>query len=188
MTGAPHVFASRAEYDALVSALVDTGIIADASNIYWDIRPSSHVETLEFRVADVCMTVDETVMIAGLLRALTRACQADWLKGTPVDPVRPELLRAAKWRASRFGLEGDLIDPRTHKPVPASALIEGLLAFLRPWLEEAGEWDELSGLTRATLARGSGAKRQRDALARSGRREDVVDLIIAETEQGIGIS
>src|SRR5258707_2046853 len=70
MTGIPHPFASRAEYDELVASLADTGIIDDASNIYWDVRPSSHFETLEFRIADVCITVDEAVMIAGLTRAL----------------------------------------------------------------------------------------------------------------------
>jgi carboxylate-amine ligase len=186
MTGTPHFFASRAEYDSLVDALVETGIIDDASNIYWDARPSSHVETLEFRVADVCMTVDETVLVAGLARALARACHAHWQEGKPLEPVRPELLRAAKWRASRFGLEGELYDTRARRTVPASKLIEGLLEFVRPWLEEGGEWDEIAGLARRAIARGTGAKRQREALARSGRREDVVDLIIAETERGVG--
>ena len=74
MTGIPHEFASRAEFDDLVASLVAAGVIDDGSKIYWDVRPSSHVETIEFRVADVCTTIDEAVMIAGLCRALARAC------------------------------------------------------------------------------------------------------------------
>jgi carboxylate-amine ligase len=185
MTGIPHPFASRAEYDGLIATLVDTGIIDDASYIYWDVRPSSHFETLEFRIADVCLTVDEAVMVAGLTRALARACHARWLEGEPDEPVRPELLRAAKFRASRFGLDGELIDTHSRRAVPAPLLIHALLDFLRPGLEEAGEWGELSELVRMELERGTGARRQREALKRSGRRDDVIDLIVAETERGV---
>ncbi len=185
MAGTPHEFSSRAEFDDLVAALVATGMIDDGSNLYWDIRPSSHVETLEFRVADVCMTVDETVMVAGLVRALARACHDDWSAGRPVAPVRPELLRAAKWQASRFGLEGSLIDVRARRAVPAPDLVASPVRYVRPWLEEAGDRDELWTLVRATLKRGNGARRQREALQRTGRMEDVVDLIVRETERGL---
>jgi carboxylate-amine ligase len=185
MSGLPHEFSSRAEFDDLVATLAALGIIEDGSNIYWDARPSSHVETLEFRAADVCMSVDQTVMVAGLARALARAGHADWSAGRPVEPLRPELLRAAKWQASRFGLEGALIDVRTRRAVPAVELVETLLQHVRPWLEDAGEWDEVAALVRATLERGNGARLQRAAFQRSGRMEDVVDLIVGETERGV---
>ena len=112
------------------------------------------------------MTVDETVMVAGLVRALARACHDDWSPGRPVEPVRPELLRAAKWQASRFGLEGSLIDVRARRAVPAPDVVDALSAIVRPWLEEAGDWDEVGTLVRETLNRGTGARRQREALAR----------------------
>lgn len=184
MTGIPHEFASRAEFDDLMESLVATGVIDDASKIYWDVRPSSHVETLEFRVADVCMTIDETVMIAGLCRALARACHEDSLRGEPTEPIRPELLRTAKFFASRGGVGGNLVDVSARRSVPASGAVESLLAFLRPTLESAGEWDEVSSLARETVARGNGADRQRAAFARAGRFEDVVDLILEETARG----
>jgi carboxylate-amine ligase len=65
-------------------------------------------------------------------------------------------------------------------------MIDSLLAFLRPAPEEAGEWDEVTALVRRTVEGGSGARRQREAFARSGRMEDVVDLITEETRRGIG--
>ena len=186
MTGTPLPFASRVEYDTLIEALVATESIEDASKIYWDIRPSSHFETLEFRVCDVCMTVDEAVMVAGLSRALAWTCHEKHRRGEPIEPVRPELLRAAKWRASRFGLDGELIDVHARRAAPAAQVIGAMLAFVRPGLEEAGEWDEVEELVRDTLARGNGAKRQRDAYARANLFEDVVDLIVEETTQGMG--
>ena len=89
MAGMPQVFASRSEYDDLVGSLVAVGMIADASKIYWDARPSSHAETLEFRVADVCPTIDEAVMVAGLCRALARTCLEQHRSGVAFEVLRP---------------------------------------------------------------------------------------------------
>ena len=183
MAGVPMDLASRAEYDGLVEDLVSTGSIEDASKIYWDVRPSKHFETLEFRIADVCQSVDEAVMIAGLCRALALTCLDSPELDAPEHRARPELLRAAKWRAARFGLEGDLVDLRARKTVPAGQMVESLLTFLRPSLDFLGEWDEVSGLVRKTLERGNGATRQRRAFQQSGRLEDVVDLILGETSE-----
>lgn len=185
MTGIPLPFADRAEFDRLIADLVAAGMIEDGSKIYWDVRPSSHVETLEFRAADVCMTVDEAVMVAGLCRGLARACHAAEVRGERAEHPRQELLRAAKWHASRYGLGGDLIDPRTGRAAPAATVVDGLLAFLRPTLEAHGEWEEVSGLVRQTLSRGNGASRQRAVHERTGRFEDVVDLIVRETTEGL---
>jgi carboxylate-amine ligase len=148
-------------------------------------RPSARYETLEFRVTDVCMTVDEAVMIAGLARALARSCYADAVSDKPITHPRLEILRAAKWRAARYGLEGELIDTQARCAVPAKELIEKLLTYLRPALEEDGAWDEVSTLVHQTAQRGNGATRQRVAYAREGCFEDVVDLIVAETRRGI---
>lgn len=184
MAGTPHVFNTRAEYDELVEALVQTESISDGTKIYWDVRPSARFETLEFRVTDVCMTVDEAVMIAGLVRALARTCYTDAMRGRAVEHVRPELLRAAKWRAARYGLDADLMDVGAKRAVRALALVEKFLNTLRPALEETGEWDEIQALVEQTSKRGTGAARQRAAYAEASRYEDVVDLIVAETAQG----
>src|SRR5919202_3550013 len=69
-SGPPAPFESRAEHDALVKALIASGTVPDPTKIYWDVRLSEHVETIELRVMDMCSKVDEAVMIAGLSRAL----------------------------------------------------------------------------------------------------------------------
>ncbi len=183
-TGMPARFADRADYDRAVASLVACGMIADASKLYWDVRPSMHFPTLEFRIADVGQDIDEAILIAGLCRALAATCAADGAEA-PTPAVRPELLKAARWRAARFGLDGELIDVRARTLVPAAELIESLLAFVRADLERPGDWDEVASLARRTVARGNGARRQRDAFERSGRLEDVVDLVVAETRRGL---
>ena len=181
MAGTPHEFRSRSEYDGLVETLVGTGSVGDATKIYWDVRPSARFETLEFRVTDVCLTVDEAVMIAGLVRALARTCYEQAVRGEPLEQIRPELLRAAKWRAARYGMEADLIDFGERRAVAARDLVERLLARLRDALEEDGAWGEVTGLVRATLGRGNGAARQRAAFARANSWEAVVDYVVTET-------
>lgn len=179
--GTPEVFEDRAEYDRLVQALMATGSIDAPARIYWDVRPSARYSTLEFRVTDVCLTVDEAVMVAGLIRALARACALDAAAGAPLPCPRPELLRAATWRAARYGVEADLVDVLGQREVRAADLVRALLEALRPVLDDAGEWAELSDLIATTLARGTGAARQRAAYARRGSVDDVIDLVVAET-------
>ena len=186
ISGPPLLFESEAEYEALVEALVATGSVAEATKIYWDVRLSERFKTVEFRVTDVCMTVDEAVMIAGLTRAVVRTCYDGAMRDEPFPTARPELVRAAHWRAARYGLDTELIDIGALAAVPAPELVEKFLAFVRPSLEEFGEWDEVSSIVRETMQRGTGATRQREAYKRAGRWEDVVDLVVRETAKGTG--
>jgi carboxylate-amine ligase len=82
-------------------------------------------------------------------------------------------------------LDTELIDVDAKRAVRARELVETFLAFVRPSLEEYGDWDEISSIVRETMQRGTGATRQREAYKRTGRLEDVVDLIVAETAKGI---
>jgi carboxylate-amine ligase len=182
--GQPAPFESLAEYDALVEALVATGTVAEPTKIYWDVRLSENQPTIEFRVMDVCSRVDEAVVLAGLSRALVRTCHEQAEREEPYPKTRPELLRAAHWLASRDGLDGKLADVEAGHAVPAREMVENLLAFARPALEESGDWEEVSELAYDTLKRGNGAGRQRRAYERAGRLEDVVDMLIEETAQG----
>ena len=185
LSGLPEPLGSRSAYDRLVTDLERAGVLPDPSFLYWDIRPSSRYDTLEVRIADACLTVEETVMIAGLVRAVARTAAAEAEAGTAAAAVPAELLRGAKWKAARFGLEGDLVDVKGGRSAPAAEVVERLLGMLRPALEEFGDWETVRGLVEETIERGNGAQRQREAFARRGDLDDVVDLIVAETGSGL---
>jgi carboxylate-amine ligase len=189
MAGSPQPFRNRAEYENLVSCLVQTGAITDETKIYWDLRPADRYETLEFRAADIGLTVDDTVLLSGLAQGIACACYRDWIcdatEETLFDPVRPELMRAAEWRAARYGIDGTLIDVHSGEAISAAKLVERMLKWLRPSLEELQTWDEVSQLTQQVLQRGNGAQRQREVLKRSGNMEDVVDFLVRETASGV---
>ena len=178
--GALYGFDSAADYDQAITDLIRSGIITDSGMIYFDVRPSAHLPTLELRICDSCPRLDDVVLLAGLFRALVISAAAAEYEGQPLVPVRPELLQAATWRAARAGLEGDLVDPVTASPAPAGRLLEQLLTDLRPALESTGDWELVCELTRSALARGSSAARQRAARSSGGLR-NVVDTLVAET-------
>ncbi|MGW0877330.1 carboxylate-amine ligase [Streptomyces sp. NPDC002740] len=174
-------FASAAEYDATVGDLVRSGIISDAGMIYYDVRPSSHLQTLELRICDSCPRAETVVLVAGLFRALvTDARERLQTDGAPGCAGRHEWLRGASWRAARAGLEGGLVDPETHQEAPAARVVRRLLARLRPALEAHGDWETVRALAEEALADGSAARRMRH----SAEEEDLlacVDMLIAET-------
>jgi carboxylate-amine ligase len=182
--GPPEPFASLAKHDALIEALVETGGVLDAASVYWDVRLPEKLETIEIRVADAPSRVDEAVMLAGLCRALVRVCHEGVGRGEPHPDVRPELLRIAHWNASRYGLEGELVDTEARCVLPARGMMEKMLAFARPALEEHGDYEEVSSSVRNTLERGNGARRQRRAYERTGQLEGVVDALIEESARG----
>jgi carboxylate-amine ligase len=132
------------------------------------------------------MTVDEAVMLAGVTRALAHTCYEKAKNDESYPKARHELIRAAHWRAARYGLDADLLDVEQESAVPAQELIKKFLTFVRPSLEEYGDWDEVSAIVEQILHQGTGAARQRQIYNRAGKLEDVVDYIVEQTEKGIG--
>ena len=185
LTGMPEPLASRADYDDLINRMVAAGAIRDATFIYWDVRPSARYETLEFRIADSCLVLDESVMLAGLARGLACTAAAEVVADEPLPAVRGELVEAAKWRAARFGLDDNLVDVQAGQSRPAAEVVGSLLEHVRPALEELGDWEEVSSLVEETLARGNGATRQRAAFERGQNLGALLDFLIHETMAGV---
>ena len=94
---------------------------------------------------------------------------------------RTDLLRAAQWRASRFGLADTLVHPQRRSLAPALEVVQALVAYAGDALDEAGERDTLLGLAAEVVAAGGGAGRQRAVHERAGRLEDVVTDLAERT-------
>ncbi|MGH8347371.1 MAG: carboxylate-amine ligase, partial [Pseudomonas sp.] len=179
MAGIPPTFQSFDHYQKGVQLFIDTGIAPSTGQVYWDIRPGTNYQTVEFRVADSCATIDEIIVQAGLARALTQNCLDELGRGDPSPDLRPELLSAGKWRSARFGLTDSLVDPISARLVPAHSLVDRLLDYVRTPLEEAGDWNEITQLVERIKCVGTSAERQRRVFLETGRLEDVVDLLIS---------
>ncbi|GAA1581966.1 glutamate--cysteine ligase [Kribbella sancticallisti] len=169
-SGQPPYFESAEHYDALVAMQLATGSIMDERMVYWDVRPSTHLPTVEVRVSDVPLTVDETVLLATLVRALAMTALDDGGLGPKLEP---EVLRAAYWLAARDGLSNDGLDVFKARPIPMTELLGSLERHVAPALQELGETDMVAETLQRVLKEGNGAVKQRQAFQAG---EDIVSL------------
>lgn len=163
--GIPPHFATAAGYEDEVARLVDCGALVDPGMTFWFVRPSATLPTLEFRVADTAATPAEAVLQALLSRALVRRALDDLARGVPPVRLSAQVAAAAVWAAARDGLTGTAVDAVRARRVPARRLVRDLLTHLRPALEETGDLDTVRSLVRRLYERGTGAERQRRAMA-----------------------
>ena len=166
--GPTDVFGSAGAYQDTVRQMVETGTLLDAGMVYFDARLSDHYPTLEVRVADVCLYADDAVLLAALVRALVETEARHWRTGSEVPANRMELLRLASWRASRSGLDDELLSPLTGQPVPAGVIADALFDHVRDALDETGDTAAARELLDALRARGNGAAFQREVRRERG--------------------
>ncbi|HEX9305569.1 MAG TPA: carboxylate-amine ligase [Thermoanaerobaculia bacterium] len=184
-TNIPETFESPADFDEYVRILVKTNCIDNGKKIWWDVRPHPFFETLEFRVFDVPMRLDETVALAALTQAICVKLFQLREKNLGFRKYRRALLLENKWRASRYGIQGKLIDFGKEIEVPFADLANEMLEFVDDVVDDLGSRKELESI-RWILENGSGADRQLAVFHESG--EDlrkVVDFICDETAHGL---
>ena len=156
--GPPPYLESVEHYDALVAMHLAAGTLIDEQMVYWDVRPSSHLPTVEVRVSDIPLTVDETVLVATLIRALVMTALEAGDNGPKLEP---EVLRAAYWLAARDGLTARGLDVRTAETLPMTQVIERMRYEVEPALQELDTVDLVDdGIARA-FHEGNGAVKQR---------------------------
>jgi carboxylate-amine ligase len=179
VSGIPPYFHDEADYDRRVHQLLESGLISDTGQLYWQARLSERYPTIEVRCLDVQLRVDDAVMFAGIVRALVDTALAEATAGSPAPPCAPELLQASMWHAARHGLSDTLVDPSGIQHRAGDVLCQ-LLRHVAPALDAAGDSREVTGLIHRLLQHGTGADRQRTALADGGP-EAALDLITSES-------
>jgi len=183
-TGIPDYFNSLAEYDNFVNLLIKTNCIDNAKKIWWDIRVHPIFETLEFRICDLPMRVDETIALAALMQAIVVKLHKLIRQNLGFRLYRRALIAENKWRAARYGISGKLIDFGKKEEVDTKSLIEELLEFIDDVTDELGSRDELKYIKRI-CEEGTGADRQLEIWEQSYDTKNVVDYIIEETHVGL---
>ncbi|WP_420751258.1 carboxylate-amine ligase [Rhodococcus sp. O3] len=179
--GPPPVFESAEHYDAVIATMLEREVILDKAMLYWDMRLSAHLPTIEIRIGDTQATVDEAVLLATLVRGLVVTALDPTRQGRQELDVEPEVLRAAYWRAARDGVTGRAVDTVSGRLVPAAHPIFRLLEHVRPALERTGDFCAAREAVQRVLATGNGAARQRATLE-AGTLADVVRLVTCAPE------
>jgi glutamate---cysteine ligase / carboxylate-amine ligase len=183
-TNMPDYFPSWGEYERYVNLLIKTRCIDNAKKIWWDIRPHPFFNTIEFRVCDIPMRLDETIALAALIQATVVKLYKLHEANQGFRLYRRSLLMENKWRAARYGISGKLIDFGKQEEVPEPELIEEYLAFVDDVLDELDSREEVNYI-RQIMEMGTGADRQLKVYEQTGDMKAVMDYIIAETEAGL---
>ena len=183
-TGIPDYFYSWGDYESYCATLVKTGCIDNPKKIWWDVRPHPFFPTLEYRICDIPLRVDETICIAALFQAVTCKLWHLYDRNLSYRQYSRALISENKNRAARFGIDGKLIDFGKKEEVPLTDLMSELLEFVDDVLDELGSRKEVE-YVHEILKRKTGADRQLAVYQETGSLPAVVDYILAETALGL---
>ena len=183
-TGIPEAFDSIEAYDNYVKLLIKTNCIDNAKKIWWDLRVHPFFNTVEFRICDIPMTVDETIAIASLFQAICARIYMLRSKNLNFIQYSRALLNENKWRASRYGVEGKLIDFGKEEEVRTKDLLNELLEFVDPVVDHLGSRHRLAYVNKI-IENGTGADRQLAVFEQTKNLVSVVDYIRGNFLTGI---
>lgn len=158
-TGLPELFDSYSEYKKHVNALINVGMIKDATMLWWDVRPAVKFPTLEMRITDVCTTLDDAIAIASLFQCLLRMLYRLRRNNQRWRTYRTMLINENRWRAQRYGLDEGLVDFGKSSLVNFDDLLDELIHMLSYDAEALNCTAELHSL-RDILKRGTSSHRQ----------------------------
>src|SRR6478672_2549511 len=175
-TGIPEAFESIEAYDNFVKLLMKTNCIDNAKKIWWDLRVHPFFNTVEFRICDVPMTVPETIAIAALFQAICAKIYKLRSQNLNFIQYSRALINENKWRASRYGIEGRMIDFGKEEEVNTRVLIYELLDFVDDVVDELGSRHAVNYIS-TMMEQGTGADRQLKVFEESGSLVSVMDYI-----------
>ncbi|MCB0917834.1 MAG: glutamate--cysteine ligase [Actinobacteria bacterium] len=176
--GLPSFFRDWAAFEKFIETMVHTNSIASVREIWWDLRPHVMYGTLEFRMCDGMATLREVVSLAALAQCLVDYLDEALQSGTAPDEPEGWVVRENKWRAARWGLDADLVQP-DGSTVPIKYEIEDLIQLLLPTAQKLGCADELTAI-REILDHGASYQRQRRVVESGGSLRDVVTQLVTE--------
>jgi carboxylate-amine ligase len=185
-TGIPDAFESVSEYEDYLKLLVSTNCIDNAKKIWWDVRLHPFFDTIEFRICDAQSRVDDTIALAALMQAIVCKLQKLRRDNVTFRSYPKRLLDENRWRASRYGLDGKLIDFGRKCEVEERELLHEMLEFVSTEVDELGNQREIAHIERI-MREGTGADRQLAVWERTQDMKAVVDQIVAETNESLAL-
>ncbi|WP_127819706.1 glutamate--cysteine ligase [Microbacterium sp. CPCC 204701] len=107
--GLPWPLDDWAQFEAYLDDMVGTGVMEDATEVRWDIRPAPRWGTIEVRACDGMSTLPELAAVGALVQVLVEHFSRRLDEGLPLQTIQPWFTRENKWRAARYGLDARII-------------------------------------------------------------------------------
>ncbi|PKI89327.1 hypothetical protein CW368_12870 [Actinomycetales bacterium SN12] len=158
---APPAFHDADEYHRTVEQMVTVGLLPSRGSTSWAVRLSERFDTVEARVADAQLRVDDALLQASLTRAIAIA------DDLPDAAPPPAELDAAMWLAARHGMDARLFTPEGEIE-DAWAATERMLDGIRPALDANGDESFVDEHLGRLRSEGTGSQRQLRAYQTGG--------------------
>ncbi|MEU0884094.1 glutamate--cysteine ligase [Lentzea sp. NPDC005914] len=184
VSGPPPFFTSWQHYEEVCDTMIAARTALDRAMVYWDVRPATELPTVEVRIADVAVSVDDAVLFAALVRALVAQAVVDVERGVQAEPIPQETLRQACWGAANEGLRGSTLDVSSGELRPIRQQLDDLVRRLTPVFEVNGDLPAVQRGLRLLDDDGGGADRQRHAF-RGGEVEPLLSLLDVDSADRI---
>ncbi|MBN9191502.1 glutamate--cysteine ligase [Microbacterium sp.] len=182
--GLPWPLQDWSEFERYMDDMVRTGVMADATEVRWDIRPAPRWGTIEVRACDGMSTLPELAAVASLVQVLVEHFSRALDEGRTIPALPPWFVRENKWRAARYGLDARVI-------VDADGTQRGVRDHLAETMDELTDVAvelkcarEFAGLSRILDQGASYARQLLVADAAEGDLREVVQHLIREFRAG----
>lgn len=182
--GLPWQLGSWAEFEAYLDGMIATGVIADATEVRWDIRPAPRWGTIEIRACDGMSTLPELAAVAALVQTLVEKFSRDLDEGRPLPRIPAWFVRENKWRAARYGLGARIIVDAEGRQAPVVEHLRETMAEIADVAAELKCAREFAGLETILATGGSSARQLAVAEAADGDLREVVRHLIREFRGG----
>jgi glutamate---cysteine ligase / carboxylate-amine ligase len=182
--GLPWPLEDWSQFEHYLDDMVRTGVMADATEVRWDIRPAPRWGTIEVRACDGMSTLPELAAVAALVQTLVEKYSRDLDEGRPLPRIPAWYARENKWRAARYGLGARVIVDAEGRQVPVVEHLREAMADLSGIAEELHCAREFAGLDTILATGGSTARQLAVAEAADGDLRQVVQHLISEFRGG----
>lgn len=182
--GLPWPLKDWGQFEGYIDDLVGTGVLEDATEVRWDIRPAPRWGTIEVRACDGMSTLPELAAVAALVQVLVEHFSRELDEGRELLTLQPWFIRENKWRAARYGLDARVIVDREGTQVPVVEHLREKLAELADIAVELKCARELAGIETILSQGASYARQLLVADAAQGDLREVVQHLIREFRSG----
>jgi len=182
--GLPWPLTNWAEFETYLDDMVRTGVMADATEVRWDIRPAPRWGTIEIRACDGMSTLPELAAVAALVQVLVEHFSRELDEGRELPTIPPWFVRENKWRAARYGLDARVIVDRDGTQRPVVEHLRETVEQLAPVAEHLHCARELGGIETILTQGASYARQVLVADAAEGDLREVVHHLIREFRAG----
>jgi carboxylate-amine ligase len=128
LAGMPDQIGSWENYLHMVNLLINTGIINEVRDLWWDVRLHPDFGTVEIRICDLPSRFMDILAIVTLIQALVATLAESEAHLIP----DMQIVKSNKWQAARYGLQGRFVNPLTQSSISMIKAAKDLLEMIGP--------------------------------------------------------